>query len=82
VVGLAVGRELALAGHEVMVLESQNAIGTGIASFTGTTGAAMLMIRPMLQAGLPTCQGPKTEPHLLAKEMYGLIKMEWIHSIP
>lgn len=32
VVGLAVGRELALAGHEVMVLESQNAIGTGISS--------------------------------------------------
>ena len=26
------------------------AIGTGIASFTGTTGAAMLMIRPMLRA--------------------------------
>ena len=29
VVGLAVGRALALAGREVMVLESENAIGTG-----------------------------------------------------
>jgi L-2-hydroxyglutarate oxidase LhgO len=29
VVGLAVARSLALAGHEVMVLESENAIGTG-----------------------------------------------------
>jgi L-2-hydroxyglutarate oxidase LhgO len=32
VVGLAVGRALALAGHEVMVLESENAIGTGTSS--------------------------------------------------
>jgi L-2-hydroxyglutarate oxidase LhgO len=32
VVGLAVGRSLALAGHEVMVLESENAIGTGTSS--------------------------------------------------
>ena len=29
VVGLAVGRALALSGHEVLVLESENAIGTG-----------------------------------------------------
>jgi L-2-hydroxyglutarate oxidase LhgO len=29
VVGLAVARSLALAGREVMVLESENAIGTG-----------------------------------------------------
>ena len=32
VVGLAVGRELALQGLEVMVLESENAIGTGTSS--------------------------------------------------
>ena len=32
VVGLAVGRALALAGQEVMVLESENAIGTGTSS--------------------------------------------------
>ena len=32
VVGLAVGRELALHGLEVMVLESENAIGTGTSS--------------------------------------------------
>ncbi len=32
VVGLAVGRALALKGHEVMVLESENAIGTGTSS--------------------------------------------------
>ena len=32
VVGLAVGRALALAGREVMVLESENAIGTGTSS--------------------------------------------------
>jgi L-2-hydroxyglutarate oxidase LhgO len=32
VVGLAVGRALALEGHEVMVLESENAIGTGTSS--------------------------------------------------
>jgi L-2-hydroxyglutarate oxidase LhgO len=32
VVGLAVARELALAGREVMVLESENAIGTGTSS--------------------------------------------------
>ena len=32
VVGLAVGRELALRGLEVMVLESENAIGTGTSS--------------------------------------------------
>ncbi len=32
VVGLAVGRELALTGGEVMVLESENAIGTGTSS--------------------------------------------------
>ena len=32
VVGLAVGRALALSGREVMVLESENAIGTGTSS--------------------------------------------------
>ena len=32
VVGLAVARELALAGREVMVLEAQEAIGTGTSS--------------------------------------------------
>ena len=32
VVGLAVGRALALAGREVMVLESENAMGTGTSS--------------------------------------------------
>jgi L-2-hydroxyglutarate oxidase LhgO len=32
VVGLAVGRELALQGQEVLVLESENAIGTGTSS--------------------------------------------------
>ncbi len=32
VVGLAVGRSLALSGREVMVLESENAIGTGTSS--------------------------------------------------
>jgi L-2-hydroxyglutarate oxidase LhgO len=32
VIGLAVGRALALAGREVMVLESENAIGTGTSS--------------------------------------------------
>jgi alanyl-tRNA synthetase len=32
VVGLAVGRALALAGREVLVLESENAIGTGTSS--------------------------------------------------
>ena len=32
VVGLAVGRALALCGHEVLVLESENAIGTGTSS--------------------------------------------------
>ncbi|MGV0960531.1 MAG: NAD(P)/FAD-dependent oxidoreductase [Limnohabitans sp.] len=32
VVGLAVGRALALSGHEVMVLESENAIGSGTSS--------------------------------------------------
>jgi len=32
VVGLAVGRALAMAGREVMVLESENAIGTGTSS--------------------------------------------------
>jgi L-2-hydroxyglutarate oxidase LhgO len=31
-VGLAVARELALAGREVLILESQNAIGTGVSS--------------------------------------------------
>ena len=32
VVGLAVGRALALSGREVVVLESENAIGTGTSS--------------------------------------------------
>lgn len=32
VVGLAVGRALALSGREVLVLESENAIGTGTSS--------------------------------------------------
>ncbi len=32
VIGLAVARRLALAGHETVVLESENAIGTGISS--------------------------------------------------
>ena len=32
VIGLAVGRALALAGHEVIVLEAQGAIGSGISS--------------------------------------------------
>jgi L-2-hydroxyglutarate oxidase LhgO len=32
VVGLAVGRALAMKGHEVIILESQNAIGTGTSS--------------------------------------------------
>jgi len=32
VVGLAVAREMAMAGHEVLVLESENAIGTGTSS--------------------------------------------------
>jgi len=32
VVGLAVARELAMAGREVLILESQNAIGTGVSS--------------------------------------------------
>ena len=32
VVGLAVARELAMAGREVLVIESQNAIGTGVSS--------------------------------------------------
>lgn len=32
VIGLAVGRALALAGHEVVVLEAQGAIGSGISS--------------------------------------------------
>ena len=32
VVGLAVARELALAGREVLVLEAQDAIGTGTSS--------------------------------------------------
>ncbi|MFT5173454.1 MAG: L-2-hydroxyglutarate oxidase LhgO [Gammaproteobacteria bacterium] len=32
VVGLAIARELAMAGREVLILESQNAIGTGVSS--------------------------------------------------
>ncbi|WP_299512478.1 FAD-dependent oxidoreductase, partial [uncultured Limnohabitans sp.] len=32
VIGLAVGRALALSGREVLVLESENAIGTGTSS--------------------------------------------------
>ena len=32
VVGLAVGRALALQGREVLVLEAENAIGTGTSS--------------------------------------------------
>jgi L-2-hydroxyglutarate oxidase LhgO len=32
VVGLAVARRLAMAGHEVLILEAENAIGTGVSS--------------------------------------------------
>ncbi len=32
VVGLATARALALAGHEVLILEAENAIGTGASS--------------------------------------------------
>jgi L-2-hydroxyglutarate oxidase LhgO len=53
VVGLAVARALALSGHEVMVLEAANAIGTGISSRNSEVIHAGVYYAPgSLKAGL------------------------------
>ena len=53
VIGLACGRALALAGREVLLLESESAFGTGVSSRNNTSRPASASARPQARPITP-----------------------------